>query len=70
MNKRIIHRKQLDKLTKAEFSYKDVTIYQDGDLVVIDKDQILELAQLIQNERNDQEFYENLKTKRRMTDEI
>ena len=63
MKPRIIHNKQLDKLTKVEFSYKDVTIYQDGDLVVIDKDQILELAQLIQNERNDQEFYENKKGK-------
>jgi len=51
----------LDKITKVEFSYKDVTIYQDGDLVVIDKDQILELAQLIQNERNDREFYEKLR---------
>jgi len=51
----------LDKITKVEFSYQDVTIYQDGDLVVIDKDQILELAQLIQNERNDREFYEKLR---------
>jgi len=41
-----------------------VTIYQDGDLVVIDKDQILELAQLIQNERNDKEFYENARKRR------
>lgn len=64
MKPRIIHNKQLDKLTKVEFSYKDVTIYQDGDLVVIDKDQILELAQLIQNERNDQEFYENSRKRR------
>lgn len=59
MKPRMIHGKQLDRLTKVEFSYKDVTIYQDGDLVVIEKDQIIELAQLIQNERNDQEFYEN-----------
>jgi len=42
-----------------------VTIYQDGDLVVIDKDQILELAQLIQNERNDKEFYEKLRKGRK-----
>jgi len=60
----MIHNKQLDKITKVEFSYKDVTIYQDGDLVVIDKDQILELAQLIQNERNDKEFYENSRKRR------
>lgn len=61
----MIHNKQLDKITKVEFSYKDVTIYQDGDLVVVDKDQILELAQLIQNERNDKEFYENLRKGRK-----
>jgi len=61
----MIHNKQLDKITKVEFSYKDVTIYQDGDLVVIDKDQILELAQLIQNERNDKEFYEKLRKGRK-----
>ena len=60
----MIHAKQLDKITKVEFSYKDVTIYQDGDLVVVDKDQILELAQFIQNERNDQEFYEKLRDKK------
>ena len=65
MEKRMIHNKQLDKITKVEFSYKDVTIYQDGDLVVVDKDQILELAQLIQNERNDKEFYENLRKGRK-----
>ena len=64
MEIRMIHNKQLDKITKVEFSYKDVTIYQDGDLVVIDKDQILELAQLIQNERNDKEFYENARKRR------
>lgn len=64
MKPRIIHSKQLDRLTKVDFSYKDVIIYQDGDLVVIDKDQILELAQLIQNERNDQEFYENSRKRR------
>ena len=64
MEIRMIHNKQLDKITKVEFSYKDVTIYQDGDLVVIDKDQILELAQLIQNERNDNEFYENSRKRR------
>jgi len=64
MDIRRIHNKQLDKITKVEFSYKDVTIYQDGDLVVIDKDQILELAQLIQNERNDNEFYENSRKRR------
>ena len=64
MEIRMIHNKQLDKITKVEFSYKDVTIYQDGDLVVIDKDQILELAQLIQNERNDKEFYENSRKRR------
>lgn len=56
--KRLIHGKQLDKITKVEFSYKDITIMQDGALVVIDKDQILELARLIEWERHDLEFYE------------
>lgn len=59
--KRIIHAKQLDKITSVEFSYNDLTIYQDGALIVLDKDQILELAQIIQNEKHDHEFYENLR---------
>lgn len=58
MNKRLIHAKKLNKLTSVKFSYNDVSIEQDGDLVVLDKDEILELAQLIVNERKDQEFYQ------------
>lgn len=61
MNQKIIHAKQLDSITKVEFSYKDITIYQEGALVVITKDEVLELAQLIQAERHDQEYYENMK---------
>lgn len=56
--KRLIHKKQLDVITSVEFSYKDVTIMQDGSLVVLDKDQWLEIAQLIVNEKIDLEFYE------------
>jgi hypothetical protein len=59
MKKLLIHAKRLNKLTQAKFSYNDVSIEQDGDLVVLDKDEILELAQLIINERKDQEFYES-----------
>jgi hypothetical protein len=53
--KRLIHRKQLNKITSVEFSYNDVTITQDGALVVLDKDEILEIANLIVNERHDLE---------------
>lgn len=59
MKKLLIHAKRLNILTQVKFSYNDVSIEQDGDLVVLDKDEILELAQLIVNERKDQEFYEN-----------
>lgn len=61
MNQKIIHAKQLDSITKVEFSYKDITIYQEGALVVITKEEVLELAQLIQAEKHDQEFYESLR---------
>lgn len=57
--KRLIHKKQLDVITSVEFSYKDVTILQDGSLVVLDKDQWLEIAQLIVNERKDLEIMES-----------
>ena len=61
MKQKIIHAKQLDSITKVEFSYEDITVYQEGALVVLTKDEILELAQLIQAERHDQEYYENMK---------
>lgn len=61
MKPRMIHAKRLDSITTVEFSYNDLTIIQDGAIVVLDKDQLLHLAQLIQNERNDQKFYETLK---------
>jgi hypothetical protein len=57
--KRLIHKKQLDVITSVEFHRKDVTIVQDGSLVVLDKDQWLEIAQLIVNERKDLEIMEN-----------
>jgi hypothetical protein len=53
--KRLIHKKQLNVITSVEFSYNDVTVTQDGALVVLDKDEILEIAQLIVNERKDLE---------------
>jgi hypothetical protein len=56
--KRLIHKKQLDVITSVEFSYKDVTITQDGALVVVDKEHILELARLIDWERHDNEFFD------------
>ena len=56
--KRIIHKKQLNVITSVEFSYKDVTVMQDGSLVVLDKDEILQIARLIENERMDNEFME------------
>jgi hypothetical protein len=56
--KRLIHRKRLDVITMVEFSYKDVTIMQDGALVVVDKEHILELARLIDWERHDHEFFD------------
>lgn len=60
MKRRMIHAKQLDKITKVDFSYNDVTIYQDGALVVLDKKQILTLAELICAEEHDDEFYQNI----------
>jgi hypothetical protein len=63
MIRRIVHAKRLNKITQVKFSYNDVSIEQDGDLVVLDKDEILELAQLIVNERKDHEFYESRRRK-------
>ena len=56
--KRLIHKKQLNVITSVEFSYKDVTVLQEGALVVLDKDEILEIARLIENERIDNEIEE------------
>jgi hypothetical protein len=61
IKKRIIHAKQLNKITAVKFSYEDVSIEQDGHLVVLDKDEIIEIARLIENERHDLEFYEKRK---------
>lgn len=59
MIRKLIHAKKLNKITQAKFSYNDVSIEQDGHLVVLDKEEILELAQLIVNEIKDKEWYEN-----------
>jgi hypothetical protein len=56
--KRLIHKKQLNIITSVEFSYKDVTILQEGALVVVDKDEILQIARLIENERMDNKIME------------
>lgn len=61
MKQRIIHAKQLDSITKVEFSYKDITIYQENALVLLTKDQIIELATLILAEEHDQKYYEDMK---------
>jgi hypothetical protein len=55
--KRLIHKKQLNVITSVEFSYKDVTVLQEGSLVVLEKDEIIELARMIENEKHDLEFY-------------
>ncbi len=39
---------QLDKLTRIEFSKKDISIWQDGSLVILDKEQVFELVELIE----------------------
>lgn len=39
---------KLDKITTVEFSHKDISIWQDGSLVVLDNEQVLELAKEIQ----------------------
>lgn len=57
--KRLIHKKQLDAITSVEFSYKDVSIWQEGALVVLTKDEVLEIAQLIENERKDLEIMDS-----------
>jgi hypothetical protein len=44
----LVRKIKLDKITTAEISYKDISIWQDGSLVILDKEQILELAQIIQ----------------------
>jgi hypothetical protein len=61
IKKRLIHKKQLNKITFVKFSYEDVSIEQDGAIVVLDKDEIIEIARLIENERHDLEYYEKLK---------
>jgi hypothetical protein len=59
--KRLIHAKKLNKITKVLFSYNDVSVEQDGHVVVLDKDEIIEIARLIENERHDLEYYEKRK---------
>ena len=58
--RKLIHNKQLNAITSVEFSYNDLTILQDGHMILLEKDEVLELAQLIQNERKDQEYYDQI----------
>jgi hypothetical protein len=62
---RVIHNKRINEGTQAFFSYEDVTITQDGSLVVLEKSEILDLARIIQNEINDREFYKNARSRRK-----
>ncbi len=39
---------QLDKITKIEFSKKDISIWQDNSLVMLGKEQVFELVELIE----------------------
>lgn len=58
---RLIHKKRLNKITRAEFHEEDVSIYQEESMVILDKAEIIELAQIIMNEEHDLEFYRDLK---------
>jgi hypothetical protein len=62
--KRLIHKKTINKITTAEFSYEDVSIWQEGALVLLTKLEIVELAQLIVNEEKDLEFFERKEEKK------
>jgi hypothetical protein len=62
--KRLIHKKTINKITTAEFSYEDVSIWQEGSLVLLTKLEIVELAQLIVNEEKDLEFFERKEEKK------
>jgi len=62
--KRLIHKKTINKITHAEFSYEDVSIWQEGSLVLLTKLEIVELAQLIVNEEKDLEFFERKEEKK------
>lgn len=42
---------ELDIITRAEFSYKDVIVYQDGVFVVLRNEQILQLAEKIKDKK-------------------
>ena len=61
---RLIHKKTINKITHAEFSYEDVSIWQEGSLVLLTKLEIVELAQLIVNEEKDLEFFERKEEKK------
>jgi hypothetical protein len=45
----------LDDITKVDFSYNDVTIWQDGSFVILRKDEVLKLAEIIESEKQKNE---------------
>jgi hypothetical protein len=63
--RRLIHNKTINKITKAEFSYEDVSIWQDGALVLLTKEEIVELAQIIVNEELDLNYLEKTGEKKK-----
>lgn len=56
--RRLIHKKTINKITTAEFSYEDVSLWQEGALVLLTKQEIVELAQIIVNEELDLNYLE------------
>lgn len=56
---RLIHKKQLNNITAVEFTEKEIIIHQEADYVILYKDELLKIAQLLENEKRDQEFYKN-----------
>jgi hypothetical protein len=63
--RRLIHKKRINKITEAEFSYEDVSIWQDGALVLLTKVENVELAQIIVNEEQDLNYLEKTGEKKK-----
>jgi hypothetical protein len=62
--KRLIHKKTINKITHAEFSYDDVSIWQEGSLVLLTKLEIVELAKLIVDEEKQLQSFERNEEKK------
>jgi hypothetical protein len=61
IKKRLIHKKRLNDITLVEFHGDDISIFQEESMVILDKAEIIELAQIIMNEEHDLQFYQDLK---------